>query len=110
MEVIRDPEAKEITVKAKSALVGRLPRAEGSKFKTAVIRLFNVNNPHKTTEFPIKTYEFTNTEKIRLKKLNASYYLEGNDLVVNDLEEISILHEDNKIILKGGQEDVEKRE
>ncbi|MBU2561378.1 MAG: hypothetical protein KKD17_03705 [Nanoarchaeota archaeon] len=109
MDIIRDPKEKVIKVATKSALVGRLPRDEGKKFKTAVIRLFNVNNPHKTTEFPVKTYEFSDTEKIRLKRLNVSYYLEGNDLVINDLEEINILREGNKLIIRGYQIEVEKR-
>ena len=110
MDVIRNPPEKEIKISAKSALIGRLPRKEGDKFKTAVIRLFDVNNPHKTTEFPTKTYEFDNTEKIRIRRLNVSYYLEGNDTVINDLEEIFIQHDGNKIVVKGYQIEVEKRE
>jgi len=109
MDVIQDPEEKAIKVETKSVLVGRLPRKEGDKFKTAVVRLFNVNNPHKTTEFPTKTYEFSNTEKIRIRRLNVSYYLEGNDMVINDLEEIYILREDNKLVIKGYQIEVESR-
>lgn len=110
MDVTKNPEEKEIKIGTKSALVGRLPRKEGAKFKTAVVRLFNVNNPHKTTEFPLKTYEFDNIEKIRIRRLNVSYYLEGNDIVINDLEEIRIIHEGNKLVLKAYQVEVEKRE
>ena len=110
MDVVRNPEQKEIKETIKSVLIGRLPRKEGAKFKTAVVRLYNVNNPHKTTEFPVKTFEFDNTEKIRIRRLNVSYYLEGNDIVINDLEEIYILREDNKLIVKGYQIEVEKRE
>lgn len=109
MDEIKDPAEKDIKLPTKSALIGRLPRKEGDKFKTAVVRLFGVNNPHKTTEFPTKTYEFSNTEKIRIRRLNVSYYLEGNDIVINDLEELEILHEDNKIIIKGEQTEVENR-
>ena len=109
MDVVKDPEDTELKIPTKSALIGRLPRKEGDKFKTAVIRLYDVNNPHKTTEFPAKTFEFTNTEKVRLRRLSVSYYLEGNDLVVNDLEEIYISHEDNNIIIRGTQKDVDKR-
>ncbi len=110
MDVISNPKEKEIKVVTKSALIGRLPRKEGSKFKTAVVRLFTVNNPHKTTEFPVRTYEFDDMEKIRIIRLNVSYYLEGNDLVINDLDEIYIIHEGNKLIVKGYQKEVEKRE
>jgi len=109
MDVIKDPKDKVIKLPAKSVLIGRLPRKDGDKFKTAVVRLYNVNNPHKTTEFPTKTFEFSNKEKISLKKLNVSYYLEGNDLVINDLEEIYITCEDTKLIIKGYQIEVENR-
>ncbi len=109
MDVITDPKEKVIKMAVKSALIGRLPRKEGAKYKTAVVRLYNVNNPHKTTEFPVKTYEFSDTEKVRIRRLNISYYLEGNDIVINDLEEIFIAHEDNKLIIKGYQLEVESR-
>lgn len=109
MEVIRDPKEKELKIATKSVLIGRLPREEGAKFKTAVVRLFDVNNPHKTIEFPKRTYEFTDTEKLRIRRLNVSYYLEGNDLVINDLDEIFISHEGNKLVIRGYQKEVEKR-
>jgi hypothetical protein len=110
MDVIRDPKEKLIKVPTKSALIGRLPRRDGDKFKSAVIRLYNVNNPHKTTEFPIKTYEFSDTEKIRIMRLNVSYYLEGNDIVINDLDELFIVQDKGKLIIKGYQMELEKRE
>jgi hypothetical protein len=110
MDVIRDPEEKLIKVHTKSVLIGRLPRRESDKFKSAVIRLYDVNNPHKTTEFPTKTFEFSDTEKVRLMRMNVSYYLEGNDIVINDLEEIYIIHEGNKLMIKGYQLEVERRE
>jgi hypothetical protein len=109
MDVIRDPEETEIKASTKSALVGRLPRKEGEKFKTAVIRLFDVNNPHKTTEFPKKTFEFTNTEKLRIMQLDVSYYLEGNDLVINNLDEIRIIREGAKVVIKGYQQNKEEK-
>ena len=109
MDVIKNPQEKEIKLATKSVLIGRLPRKEGAKYKTAVVRLFDVNNPHKTTEFPTKTYEFDDTEKIRIRRLNVSYYLEGNDIVINDLEEIYIIHEGNKLVVKGYQIEVESR-
>ena len=110
MDVIKDPEDKEIKLVTKSVLIGRKPREEEAKYKTAVISLFNVNNPHKTTEFPIKTYEFSDIEKVRIRRLNVSYYLEGNDIVINDLEELKVEHEGNKLVVKGYQLEVEKRE
>lgn len=112
MKVIRDPEEKRIKVKAKCALVGRISRKiKGSNDDhfPAFIKLFDMNNPHKTDEFPHTVYEFRNIEKIRIRRLNVSYYLEGNHLVLNDLEELYIIREGTKLTLKGYQIEVEKR-
>jgi hypothetical protein len=76
--------------KTKSVLITRLPRKGDNEFKTASIKLFDVNNPHMTTEFPKKSFEYSNIEKIMLKKFKINYFLEGNDLIINDLKEIHI--------------------
>lgn len=99
--------------KLKSVMIGRLPRKkEGDKadeYKTASIKLYTVNNPHKTTEFPIKELEFPNIEKIRIRHLNVSYYLEGNDIIINDLDEFKIVKKGSKLVVRGFQTDVEER-
>ena len=107
---IKNPKEKNIRVSTKSVLIGRLDRDKKTDhFKTAIIRLFEVNNPHKKNVFPTKIYKFTNVEKVRIRRLNVSYYLEGNDIVVNDLEELYIIRDDHKITLKAYQFEVEKR-
>ena len=68
-----------------------------------------MNNPHLNNVFPVKTYEFSNIEKVRIKGLNLSYYLEGNDLIINDLEELYIIQEGTLLVLKGYQFEVERR-
>ncbi|MFC1731400.1 hypothetical protein ACFL6I_13860 [candidate division KSB1 bacterium] len=98
--------------KAKCAMLSRKPRVNEDEFKTAVIALFDKNNPHKTGETPIEVLEYTNIEKIRVRNLNVSYYLEGNDLIINDLKGIKLeIDEDKrKIVLKADQIQVEERE
>lgn len=109
MKTIKNPKEHRIKEKATCVIVSRLPREEGAEFKTAAIRLYTVNNAHKTEELPIMQYEFSNIEKVRLVGLNTSYYLEGNDIIINDLEEVYILVEGTKITLKGYQHLVESR-
>lgn len=108
MKTIKDPENKKIKEETVSVLVSRKAHPT-NKYKTLIIKLFDINNPHKTTIFPKKIYEFTNIEKARIRRLNVSYYLEGNDIVINDLEEIYIIKEESKITLKGYQYELEKR-
>ena len=60
--------AKE-SYETKSAMLSRKPRAkEEDDFKTAVIALFEVNNPHKAGAEPTKILEYPNIEKIRVRR------------------------------------------
>ena len=76
--------------KTKSVLVTRLPRIGDNEFKTASIKLFKINDPHKTDELPNKTFEYPNIEKIVIKNIELDYYLVGNDIIINNLEDIEI--------------------
>ncbi len=97
--------------KTKSAMLGRKPRAgSDDEFKTAVIALFNVNNPHKKGAVATKVLEFPNIEKVRIRDLNVSYYLEGNDIIINDLKVITLEIDGSKIVLRAEQDKVERRE
>ncbi|MFO8016146.1 MAG: hypothetical protein R6U32_03510 [Candidatus Woesearchaeota archaeon] len=98
--------------KTKCAMLGRKPKQREGEFKTAVIALHEVNNPHKSGETPTKVLEFPNMEKVRVRNLNMSYYLEGNDIIINDLKELTLeIDEDKrKIVLRADQETVESRE
>jgi len=109
MKTLKNPKNKEIKVKATCAIIGRRPRDAPEKFKNASIGIYDVNNPHKMDVFPKLEYEFSNIEKIRIKGLNVSYYLEGNDIIINDLEELFIIQEPNLLIIKGYQFEVERR-
>jgi hypothetical protein len=95
--------AEKFKLSTKSIIISRLPRKGDDEFKSVSISMFNVNNPHKTVELPTKTLEFSNIEKVRIRRMNVSYYLEGNDLIVNNLEEIYIIHDGSLLLLKGYQ-------
>lgn len=83
----------------KSVLVARLPRKGNNEFKTASIKLFEINNPHKTGELPTEDIEFENIEKIKIKNKESDYFLEGNDIIINNLEFIHIDKKGNTIEL-----------
>ncbi|MFQ5474566.1 MAG: hypothetical protein ACE5DM_01890 [Candidatus Nanoarchaeia archaeon] len=92
-----------IDKKAKCIMVGRLPRKEGDDFKTCLIKFFDNNDAHKTGEFPTEELEFSNIENVRIRRLNVSYYLEGNDILVNDLSNVRILKKYNYLVIRGFQ-------
>ena len=92
-----------IEKKAKCIMIGRLPRKDGDEFKTCVIKFFDNNNAHKTGEFPTDEMEFSNVENVRIRRLNVSYYLEGNDILVNDLSDVRIIRKGNCMVVRGFQ-------
>jgi hypothetical protein len=95
---------KEITIEAKCIMIGRMPR-DGHEFKTVVIRVFDENNAHKKDIFPIDTLEFPDVEKVRVRGgLFVTYYSEGNDIVINNLEEIKLQYKDNVVEITGSQD------
>lgn len=93
------------TFKVKSVTISRKPALNKDLFKTAFIGLFNENNPHLSAKIPFEVLELTETEKVRFHELrNISFYLLGNDIVINNLKEITIKKEGNIVTLTGQQE------
>tara|TARA_Y100000310_G_scaffold89923_1_gene87092 strand:+ start:53500 stop:53793 length:294 start_codon:yes stop_codon:yes gene_type:complete len=93
------------TYSVKSVIVSRKPGKDDDTLKTAFIGLFDENNPHLKAKAPFEVVEIPEIEKVRLHELrNVSFYLMGNDIVINNLEELIISKEGNIITLKGKQD------
>lgn len=91
--------------KVKSVTVSRKPGKDRDGYWTAFIGMFDENNPHLKGHVPIGVLEFKDIEKVRLHELrNVSYYLMGNDIVINDLIELEIEVKDHIVTLSGKQE------
>lgn len=74
---------------AASVIIGRMPRTQGNQFKTCFIKLFSNTKPF-SEGFPEQELTFPNIEKVIFQGLMPHYYLEGNDLVVEQSTSISI--------------------
>ena len=81
----------------KSVVFGRKPRNKPEEFKTAFFKLYDEPNPL-TKEFPSKELDFHNTEKIIIVNPFCEYYLEGNDLVFDNISAIHIEKESENIL------------
>lgn len=89
----------------KSVTISRKPGEDRQGLWSAFIGLFRENNPHLTGKVPFKVLEYPLVEKVRIRDLrNISYYLMGNDIVINDLKEIVLGQEDSILTLTGKQE------
>lgn len=92
------------TFKVKSVVISRKPGRKEDTLKTAFIGLFEDNNPHLKAKAPSKVLEIPEVEKVRIRDLlNVSYYLLGNDIVINNLEEVHIIKEGQIVTLTGKQ-------
>ena len=90
--------------KVKSVVVSRKPSHKDEEVWHAFIGFFDENNPHLKGKVPFEVVEIAKVEKIRIRELrNISYYLMGNDIVINNLEELSIEQEDGVVTLTGKQ-------
>ena len=93
------------TYKVKSITISRKPGDDKEGLWCAFIGLFDENNPHLKAKAPKEVLEIKEVEKVRIRDLrNISYYLAGNDIVINDLTEVSLDHKDNILTLTGKQE------
>ena len=95
------------TFQAKSVVISRKPGDNEDGFKTAFIGLFKDNNPHLKGKAPFEVIEIKEIEKVRLRELrNVSYYLMGNDIVINNLKEVTIKKEENNIVTVTGKQNL----
>ena len=94
-----------VAYKAKSVTISRKPSEKRDGTWSAFIGLFDENNPHLKAKAPTKVVEMKGVEKVRIRDLrNISYYLMGNDIVINNLVELSIDINDGIVTLTGRQE------
>lgn len=90
--------------KVKSVVVSRKPSHQNEEVWHAFIGFFDENNPHLKGKVPFEVVEIQNVQKVRINELrNISYYLMGNDIVINNLEELTIQQEDGVVTLTGKQ-------
>ncbi len=90
--------------RAKSVVVSRKPSHKDEEVWHAFIGFFDENNPHLKGKVPREVVEIQNVQKVRINELrNISYYLMGNDIVINNLEELIIEQEDGVVTLTGKQ-------
>ncbi len=93
------------TYQAKSVVISRKPGKNKDVLWSAFIGLFNENNPHLKGKAPIKVLEIKEVEKVRINELrNISFYLEGNDIVINNLISLNLEAKDHIVTLTGRQE------
>ena len=93
------------TFNAKSITVSRKPGKDKDTFKSAFIGIFNDNNPHLKAKEPIEVLELKEVEKVRFRDLrNISFYLLGNDIIINNLTEITVEREGAIVTLSGKQD------
>ncbi len=89
----------------KSITLSRKPGEDKDGNWTAFIGLFKDNNPHLEAKVPFKVLDIKDVEKVRIRDLrNISYYLMGNDIIINNLTEVTLKLDKNILTLSGKQD------
>jgi len=91
-------------IEAKSAIVGRKGKRDEEGNSPVFVNVFKINNPHKTSEVPIKFTDFDKIHKINIHKLTLSYLIEGSDILINNLKWIEVKERDGHLDIYGEQE------
>ncbi len=89
-------------ITTKSIIMGRLPRGK-NEFSTVFVKCFDENDPHLKEIFPKEEHKFDNVAEIKFDGLNMSYFTEGKDIVINNLEDLDIEKKDTVLVIKGKQ-------
>lgn len=93
------------TYNYKSVLIARKKRTNPEDFdhRPCYLSFFASNDPHLNSEGPKEVLEFDRKHKVMINGLNVSYLLPGNDIVINDLEELHVEEKDNVVHVTGRQ-------
>lgn len=90
--------------KTTSVLIARKKHYEDDFLRRpCFISFFDENNPHLSVIGPKDVIEYSRVHKVVIQGLDVNYLLPGNDLVINDLEEIEIEVRGDHIYVKGKQ-------
>ncbi len=93
-----------VRYKAKSALIARKKSYEDDfSHRPCFVSLFDENNPHLSIKGPREVLEFSKIHKVVINGLDVDYLLPGNDIVINDLSEITIEEKGDFVYVKGKQ-------
>jgi hypothetical protein len=96
--------------KTKSIIVGRKKRLNpNDDNRPCFVALFDVNNPHKQSDGPKEILEFESIHRIIITGLDINYLLEGNDLAINDLEEVQVEVDGHHVMITGKQKKSSKK-
>lgn len=75
----------------KSIIIGRKKRkSEDDEFSPCFVALFKINKPHKSGQVPDKILDFDSVRKVAICGLDCEYHLEGSDIIIDNLLELSI--------------------
>ena len=84
--------------KAKSVILGRKKVKDG--VYNSIITLFEINDPHLSTDMPKKTIELDCTKISFSTPIKFDFLALGNDVVINNISSISIEENGEEAIIK----------
>ena len=103
MDTATQTQSSLIKEEARSMIVGRKKVSDDAY--NPMITLFDIENPHLTTDMPKKVLEFQCTKVKFASPITFDFLTMGNDIVVNGLSSITIKEEkdNDQIIIEVSQ-------
>ncbi len=90
----------------KSVIIGRKKRENmANEGRPCFFAFYSMNKPQTSGKVPDKIVDFEDVHKVIIKALDISYLLEGNDLVINNLEYLEIANDGGHLIVTGKQKE-----
>ncbi|MEM4267989.1 MAG: hypothetical protein QXK37_04110 [Candidatus Woesearchaeota archaeon] len=91
--------------KTKSVVIGRMKRKskDDTEYPCFISLFYAVNDPHKSGLAPDKILQYEKVHKVVIEGLVVNYLPLGNDIVINELEEIDVMVNGPHIFLRGKQ-------
>lgn len=93
---------------AKSVIIGRKKRkSQDDDFSPCFVALFSINKPHKSGQVPDKILDFDDVRKVTISGLSCEYHLQGSDIVIDNIIDLSIdeeVQKDCKVIRISGKQ------
>ena len=84
--------------KAKSVIIGR--KKSGEDGYCVLINLFDVDDPHLSTDSPLESFEYYEKELLVEDSGSFKFLPTGNDIVMNSISGVDLREEDETVVLK----------
>ncbi|MBI4449090.1 hypothetical protein HY641_03630 [Candidatus Woesearchaeota archaeon] len=88
-------------ISATSIMISRRKTSDAAELPYVVdVKLFEVNDPQKSTALPFQSHEWNGIEEVVITGTALSYCIRGNDIVINDAGTLDVSKRGVLLVIK----------